>query len=184
MKEKNTDCFENLKFILKNIRNPERLDDHPWTQSLFVRETLDSIPHSTLAGPGQQLVSATVHLFSNMQPSAPPRHGKRLDPRWGEFGLLAALYFTPFNHGTPFPTSLLDAWKSIDTAILYHVYGKPAGQLAREQIQRYQLVGAEVDFGSASTLSDWHKKLCSGWRISCSIGSAFSAIHFQSHLLF
>ncbi|MCK7500508.1 MAG: hypothetical protein MZW92_67395 [Comamonadaceae bacterium] len=93
-----------------------------------------------------------------MQPPTPPRRGKRLDPRWGEFGLLAALYFSPFNHGTPFPSSLLDAWKRIDTAILYHVYGKPAESLTGSEIQRYQLVGAEIEYGSASTLSDWHKK--------------------------
>ena len=158
MMEKNTDLFENLKLILKNIRNPELLDDHPWTQSLIVQEALASNPQLTMADPGQQLVGAIARLFSNMQPSASPRRGKRLDPRWGEFGLLAALYFTPLNHGTPFPTSLLEAWKNIDPAILYHVFGKPAEQLDREQIQRYQLVGADIEYGSASTLSDWHKK--------------------------
>lgn len=156
--EKNPECFETLKAILKYIRTPERLDDHPWIQSLVVQETLDSIPHLRMASPGQQLVTAVARLFSNMQPVAPPRHGKRLDPRWGEFGLLAALYFTPFNHGTPFPTSLMEAWKCIDSAILYHVFGKPAGQLTGEQIEKYQVVGDDVDFGSASTLSDWHKK--------------------------
>jgi len=158
MIEKNPACFADLKQVLKNIRNPERLDDHPWTRSLIVQEALAGVPNLTGAGPGQQLVHAIAALFQKMQPPAPPRRGKRLDPRWGEFGLLAALYFTPFNHGTPYPTSLHEAWEKIDPAIFYQVYGKPAQELAGEQIQRYQLVGAEVEYGSASTLSDWHKK--------------------------
>ena len=158
MIDKDAARFENLKIILKNIRNPELLDDHPWVQSLVVQEALAGSSQLELASPGQQLVSAIARLFSNMQPPAPPRHGKRLDPRWGEFGLLAALYFTPFTHGTPFPTSLLEAWERIDTAVLYHVYEKPVESLTEAQIQRYQLVGTEIEYGSASTLSDWHKK--------------------------
>lgn len=156
--EKDTVCFDNLKTILRHIRNPQALDDHPWTKSLIVRETLAGNSQGGMAGSGQQLVNAIACLFADMQPPTPPRRGKRLDPRWGEFGLLAALYFTPYNHGTPFPTSLLDAWRRIDTAILYHVYGKPAESLTEAEIARYQLVGAEVEYGSASTLSDWHKK--------------------------
>jgi len=158
MMEKNTACFDDLKTILKNIRNPEALNDHPWTQSLIVQDVLAATPHLKMAGPGQQLLGAIASLFTNMQPPAPPRHGKRLDPRWGEFGLLAALYFVPFNYGTAFPTSLLEAWDRIDTAILYAVYGKPAETLAPDEIKKYQLVGAEGEYGSASTLSDWHKK--------------------------
>ncbi len=149
---------EDLKAILKNIRNPGLLDQHPWTKSLIVQERLAQDPRSRQARPGQQLLHAIAGLFQDMQPPTPPRRGKRLDPRWGEFGLLAALYFTPFRHGTPFPTSLVDAWRRIDSAILYQVYGKPAAFLTQEQIQRYQLVGGEVDFGSPSTLSDWHRK--------------------------
>ena len=156
--EKGAACFDDLKTILKQLRNPDSLDDHPWTRSLIVQEMLATSPRSRLARPGQQLANAIASLFADMQPPTPPRRGKRLDPRWGEFGLLAALYFSPFNHGTPFPTSLLDAWKRIDMAILYHVYGKPAEALTGEEIQRYQLVGAEIEYGSASTLSDWHKK--------------------------
>ena len=158
MMEKNQVCYENLKIILKNIRSPEVLNDHPWVRSLIVQEAITHDSHLALTSPGQQLVSAIVRLFPNMQPPAAPRRGKRLDPRWGEFGLLAALYFTPFNQGTAFPTSLLDAWDRIDPAILYQVYGKTAEELSDEQIKRYQLVGTEVEYGSASTLSDWHKK--------------------------
>jgi hypothetical protein len=149
---------ETLKTILKNFRNPALLDDHPWTRSLIVQEGLARDPRCGLAGPGHQLVQAIAGLFSDMQPQTPPRRGKRIDPRWGEFGLLAALYFTPVRQGTPFPTSLLDAWRRIDSAILYAVYGKPAAMLSREEIQKFELVGEEVEYGSTSTLSDWHRK--------------------------
>ena len=158
MMETGIACYETLKTILKHIRNPGVLDDHPWTRSLIVQEVLSERPQWKSANPGQQLVGAIASLFSYMQPSTPPRRGKRLDPRWGEYGLLAALYFAPLNHGTPVPTSLLDAWNRIDTSILYCVYGKPAEMLSREQVQRYRLVGDEIEYGSTSTLSDWHKK--------------------------
>ena len=150
--------FETLKQILRHARNPEKLNDHPWTQSLFVCEALASDPHLTQTSPGQQLIGALAHLFQQLLPATPPRHGLRLDSRWGEFGLLAALYFTPFNHGTPFPSSHLEAWERIDPAILYFVYGKPVQALSREEVEKYQLVAGELEYGSASTLSDWHRK--------------------------
>jgi len=150
--------FETLKQILRHVRNPDLLNDHPWTRGLIVQDALASAPQLTQASPGQQLIHALVSLFPGLQPASPPKRGKRLDPRWGEFGLLAALYFTPFNHGKPFPTSHLDAWGRIDPAILYFVYGEPADALVEEQVKRYQLVGADLEYGAASTLSDWHKK--------------------------
>ena len=119
---------------------------------------MDGLPHLSLASPGQQLVSAIAALFPKMRPPAAPRRGKRLDPRWGEFGLLAALYFVPFQRGTAFPASLMEAWDCIDGAILFSVYGRSAAELAEGQVQAYRLVGEEVEYGSASTLSDWQKK--------------------------
>jgi hypothetical protein len=156
--DRNTPAFETLKEILRHVRDPDLLNDHPWTRSLIVQEARAGASQLTEAGPGQQLVSAIVSLFPQLQPASPPRRGKRLDPHWGEFGLLAALYFTPFNNGKPFPTSLMDAWGRIDPAILYFVYGKPVEELAQEQIQRYELAGADLEYAAASTLSDWHKK--------------------------
>ncbi|MEP7133557.1 MAG: DUF4012 domain-containing protein [Chloroflexota bacterium] len=150
--------IEELKQILHHVRSPEALDDHPWTRSLIVREVYGKTPHLIQVNPGQQLIGALASLFQQLQPANPPRAGKRLDPRWGEFGLLAALYFAPFNYGTPFPSSLLDAWRRIDSAILYLVYGKPVEELSEEQIKTYQLVGSDLEYGSTSTLSDWHKK--------------------------
>jgi hypothetical protein len=155
-----TSPFETLKQILRSVRDPDALNDHAWTHSLIVQEALARDPGLRGVSPGQQLIGALAGLFPELQPATPPRCGKRLDPRWGEFGLLAALYFTPFNHGTSYPTSLMQAWARIDPAILYFVYrvdGTSAG-LTEKQIQRYQLVGGDLEYGSPSTLSDWHRK--------------------------
>jgi hypothetical protein len=150
--------FETLKQILRYARQPYLLNDHPWTRSLIVQEALDSCPQLAQAEPGQQLIGALAGLFPALQPATPPRAGKRLDPRWGEFGLLAALYFKPFTDGSSFPSSLLDAWGRIDCAILHFVFNGSAAVLPEEQIEKYRLVGADVEYGTASTLSDWHRK--------------------------
>ena len=110
--DEQAELFESLRQILRQIRDPQSLNDHPWTSSLIVREALEEDPQLREACPGQQLIAAIVRLFSQLRPPAPPRRGKRLDPRWGEFGLLAALYFTPFNHGTPYPNTMMDAQPS------------------------------------------------------------------------
>ncbi len=154
----NLEYFEILKQLLKNVRDPNSLNGHPWADSLFVEDAVIGDPGLQHESPGGQLVTALADLFPQMMPSTPPRRGKRLDPRWGEFGLLAALYFTPFNHGTAYPTTLMDAWGRIDEAILYFVYGKPAGELSPEEVEKYRLVGDDLEYGSASTLSDWQRK--------------------------
>ena len=158
MIDDNASPFETLKQILRHVRNPDELNDHAWTRSLIVEQARASTPQLSQGSPGQQLIGALAGLFKELQPAAPPRSGKRLDPRWGEFGLLAALYFTPFNHGMPYPTSLVEAWGRIDQAILTFVHGTSAEGLTGEQIQRYQLVGSDLEYASPSTLSDWHRK--------------------------
>ncbi len=149
---------EILRDILENINEPERLNLHPWTSRSFVVEAVERNPHLRNQSPGQQLIAALGDLFSRMMPSTPPRRGKRLDTHWGEFGILAARYFAPLQFGTPVPNSMRDAWGRIDSAILYCVYGKPVEALAEEQIKLYQLVGLDLEYACASTLSDWHKK--------------------------
>lgn len=158
MTAENPAPYETLKDILRQSRNPELLDDHPWTQGLFVQEALESNPQLGQASPGGRLVGAIAELFPQLKPANPPRRGLRLDPRWGEFGLLAALYFMPYHNGSSFPSSLLDAWGRIDPAILYFVYGKPADALGEGQAEQYRLVGDDLEYGAASTLSDWHRK--------------------------
>lgn len=150
--------FETLKEIFRHIREPELLNNHLWVQSLFVQEAISNKPRSGQVNSGQLMFEAISDLFRELQPANPPRKGKRLDPRWGEFGLLAALYLIPIEQGLSFPTSLLDAWGRIDSAILYCVFGKPLENLTEEQVNTYRLVGPEAEFGSTSTLSDWHKK--------------------------
>ena len=147
-----------LKNILENTNHPEQLDSHPWASSLFVKETVDRNPSLRAEKPGWQLIAALCELFSQMMPSTPPRHGKRLDNHWGEFGLLAARYFVPLQFGTAIPNTLRDTWGRIDSAILHCVYGKSADSLEEAQIKLYQLVGDDLEYSCASTLSDWHKK--------------------------
>jgi hypothetical protein len=92
-----------------------------------------------------------------MMPSTPPRQGKRLDTRWGEFGILAAQYFTPFFFGQPSPASLRDAWGCIDRSILLFVFGNSGAVPSEEVKESYKLVGKELEVAPNSTLSDWHR---------------------------
>ncbi|HSA99810.1 MAG TPA: hypothetical protein VLE49_04115, partial [Anaerolineales bacterium] len=146
------ESVESLKYILENSLRPECLDSHPWTSSSIMQE-VDGAQH-----PGPRLVLAVGRLFTQMMPSTPVKRGKRLDSRWAEFGILAALYFAPIEFGTPSPGSLREAWGRIDQSILYFVYGKKQDELSEAEINAYKLVGDEPEVASISTLSDWHRK--------------------------
>ncbi len=148
---------EALRAILENIHHPEMLDSHPWVSRLFVKETVTRRPELGRQSPGAQLVGALAESFAKNIPSNPPRRGKRLDTRWGEFGLLAAQYFAPLQFGAPIPTSLRDAWGRMDHAILLYVFGR-ADSLSQDEIAAYKLVGDELEVAPTSTLSDWHTK--------------------------
>lgn len=156
--EDTTEHFQSLKEILENIHNPDQLNSHLWMESLIVQDALDSAPDLAQLSPRQQLVMAIAGLFSQMMPSMPPKQGTRLDPRWGEFGILAALYFAPLNFGTPFPPTMRDAWGRIDESILLFVYEKSGATLTDQQVAQYQLVGDELEEGPASTMSDWNRR--------------------------
>ncbi|HLO31262.1 MAG TPA: DUF4012 domain-containing protein [Anaerolineales bacterium] len=149
---------ENLKNILENIHHPELLDGHLWASRLFVKDALSTNPQLRKESPGQQLSAALGELFSKTMPSTPPRRGKRLDTHWGEFGILAALYFAPSQQGLPPPNSLREAWGRIDQAISFYVYGSQADCLSEQELESYRLVGHEVEVAPTSTLSDWHRK--------------------------
>lgn len=146
-----------LRQILENLRFPDRLDSHPWAKSLTVREAVAR--DASLAGksPGEQLALTVGELFRQMLPATPPQDGKRLDTRWGRFGILAANYFAPLLFGRMVPHNLREAWRRIDQAILLFVYGAPADQLKPEQVQAYRLIGDEPDLAANSTISDWHR---------------------------
>lgn len=149
---------EALRAILENIRHPEMLDSHPWVSRLFVEDAVARLPELGRQSPGAQLVGALADFFATMLPSAAPRRGKRLDTRWGEFGLLAAQYFAPLRFGVPIPSSLREAWGRIDRVILLYVFGRGPESLSQNEIEAYKLVGDEPEVAANSTLSDWHTK--------------------------
>ena len=146
-----------LKQILQNLRFPDRLDSHPWAKSLTVREAVERDPSLTEKNPGTQLIMTVGKLFRQLMPTTPPQDRKRLDTRWGHFGILAANYFVPLLFGRMYPRTLREAWRRIDQAIFLFVYGATANQLTPEQIQAYRLVGDEPDWAANSTISDWHR---------------------------
>ena len=146
-----------LRRVLENLRSPERLDSHPWTASLTVQEAVSHDSRLDGKSPGTQLALAIGELFREMMPVTPPHDGKRLDTRWGRFGILAANYFAPLLYGRLYPHTMREAWRRIDPATLLFVYGKTADELTPEQVRAYRLVGDEVDFAANSTISDWHR---------------------------
>jgi hypothetical protein len=150
--------FDTLKYILDNGHRPQLLDSHPWTKSLIVMRAVEGKPELLKKNPGQRLVLAIGELFADMMPANPPRRGKRLDTRWGEFGILAAQYFAPLMYGAPVPGSLREAWGQIDRSILIFASKKPIQDLSDVERDAYRLVGSELSIAPNSTLSDWHKK--------------------------
>ena len=107
--------------------------------------------------PGYQLLATLGQLFRATMPSTPPREGKRLDTNWGRFGILAALYFAPFEHGSVHPTSLLDAWGRIDQVLPLFVFEADHSPPATNP-ELYRLGGGENEAVPTSTLSDWHNR--------------------------
>jgi hypothetical protein len=154
----NTNNLEILRSILEKSHQPQLLDSHPWTRSLFVLQAKTDLPELIEKRPGQRLVLAITKLFTQIMPATPPRRGKRLDTHWGEFGILAAMYFGPLLYGEPVPSSLREAWGRIDQNILLFVYGKQGEALSDEEKEPYKLVGNEASIAPNSTLSDWHRK--------------------------
>jgi hypothetical protein len=153
-----SDSADELRIILENMHTPDALNTHAWANRLFVTASVSTDSGRQDQGPGQRLVEAVGDVFVKMMPGTSPRHGKRLDTRWGEFGLLAAMYFAPLKFGAPVPTSLRDAWGRIDSSILLFVFGGNADNLQKEQVDAYKLVGDEPEAAPNSTLSDWHRK--------------------------
>ena len=153
-----SEYLENLKYILENSLHTELLDSHPWTSSPIMQEIDADAAGLQDKSPGHRLVFAINKLFTQMKPSTPPKHGKRLDTRWGEFGILAAQYFAPLTFGAPSPDSLRDAWGRIDQSILLFVYGKSDDSLSDVEKEAYKLVGNELEVAPNSTISDWHRK--------------------------
>ena len=145
-----------LKQILDNLYSIGDLDTHPWTNSLFVQSYIESNKGVKEENPGRQLVLAVCSTFRDMMPVNPPKRGKRLDTRWGKFGLLAAQYFYPYEYGRKQPESLRDAWAGIDQAILFYRFGVNAELQPDAELSKYKLVSNEPEITPLSTISDWH----------------------------
>ena len=139
-----------LKDILDHLHEPWLLDSHPWAQGRLAQRAPG-------AKPGERLVQAIRQVFRETMPSAPPRRGKRLDTRWGEFGLLAAQYFAPLAFGLPRPRTQREAWQAIDSAILLFVFGADVVP-TDEQRAAYRIVGDEPEIAPNSTISGWNSK--------------------------
>ena len=140
--------LELLKTVLANLRDPAQLNDHPWARSIAgPRET----------SPGARLVELVGQVFPKMLPASAPRAGKRLDTRWGAFGILAAQYFAPLTYGTPTPGSQREAWASLDHSIYLFVFGRVDG-LSPDKLACYRFAANESEPAPNSTLSDWHRK--------------------------
>ena len=147
-----------LKQVLDNLSAIDRLDQHPWVDALFVKAYKSFDKASKVESSGQRLVDALSAIFKDMMPVNPPKRGKRLDTRWGKFGLIAAQYFFPYEIGIQFPASLRDAWGGIDQAILYYRYGEKIKSLSNDEVNQYKLVSDELEVAPISTISDWHVK--------------------------
>lgn len=147
-----------IKAILEQAISPSQLDNHPWMMSLTVRDFIANTPSLGSHSPGYQLLAALCALFQETMPGTPPRQGKRLDPHWGQFGILGALYFAPFEFDTVRPATQLDAWGRIDDVISLFVFGKQELGVPGEDAKRYCLVGNETEAAPISTISGWHKK--------------------------
>jgi hypothetical protein len=143
---------ELLKSILENLREPDALNDHPWALSMSATGRGSNADQL-----GESLVKSVTGIFHKMMPPSPPHAGKRLDTRWGAFGILASRYFAPLLWGTPFPSSLREAWENMDRSILFFVYGRMDG-LSEAERAPYCFAGNELEPAPNSTLSDWHRK--------------------------
>jgi hypothetical protein len=150
--------YNDLKIILDNLGTPERLDDHPWINSLAVKTLVENEPVIQQKSPGFQLAVALCRIFRKMMPSTLPKHGKRLDTNWCQFGLLAAQYFAPFEFGSISPNSLRDAAGRIDHAIYLYISNKSESEISASEIDQYKVIGNECELTPVSTLSDWHTK--------------------------
>src|SRR5512140_2214033 len=139
-----------LKQVLEHLYEPCTLDSHPWATSRLAQ-------NAPGAKPGEKLAQAIRQVFRETMPGVPPRRGKRLDTRWGAFGLLAAQYFAPLEFGLPAPRTQRDAWQAIDQAILLFVFGKDAAPTDKQRAA-YRLVGDEPEIAPNSTISGWNSK--------------------------
>ncbi|MBX3048651.1 MAG: DUF4012 domain-containing protein [Anaerolineales bacterium] len=148
---------ELLKDVLSQHKEPQKLVDHPWVDSLVVQDYQERNP-TAANNSSYALLQALADLFKDMLPSTPPRRGKRLDTAWGQFGVLGAMYFAEIEFGLPAANSLRDAWGKIDNVISLYVRQKFGDGLSQAEEEKYYLLSDEKEITPTSTLSDWHAR--------------------------
>ena len=102
---KSSTAYEELKYILDNVRTPDLLNDHPWTSSLVVVQGVLGDKFLSVRLQDSTHFSLEYTFPPNDAQYAPDAR-KRLDTRWCQFRMLATEYFVPFLYGTPYSTSL------------------------------------------------------------------------------
>lgn len=154
--------IEELKRVLHSIEHPHSLNDHPWAWSGFVKEHAQKFPDLQALSRGELLLHTIKYHFLKLLPQSPPRPGKRIATKWGQFGILAARYFYPLTEGNPPPPTLEEAWRNIDESVNYFVEAKAAGDAKSESgIQLFtfsDVMELSPNSPPLSTLSDWHTR--------------------------
>lgn len=148
---------ETVREILAHGKDAYKLADHPWAHSLLVAD-FKSRTGKDGNNSGYLLLEALAELFKGMLPSTPPRRGKRLDTSWGQFGMLAAMYFAEIEFSFPAASSLRDAWGKIDNVISLYIRQKYGEDIAQAEEEKYYLLSNEREITPTSTLSDWHAR--------------------------
>jgi hypothetical protein len=144
-----------IKYILGSVGNPDELNRHPWVDSLVVQKAVGAHPELGDKKPGYRLLFALYDTFYQMMPKTPPVRGKRSYTKWGQFGILAAKYFTPLIAGSVPPDSLYEAWLGIDESI-QSLISTQAGEYNNSQAGNIKFKDGSDGVPPTSTLSTWH----------------------------
>lgn len=152
-----------LKEIVVKTRKPDELNEHPWTNALFVGQHVQANSHLQSRRRGYQLISAIAEQFRATQPLKPPELHKIKSKRnasWGRFAAVGAYLRPLLSDGLRPPTTLEEAGDHINDTILYFVFGPERSQVTPEQEERYKLIKYEISDDSIapvsrSTLRDW-----------------------------
>lgn len=151
----NSPFFENsvdlLRAALEDLEEPWKLNSHPWANSALTQGKPGNEP-------GEQLAFALEEIFLQTMPSQPPRKGKRLDTKWGQFGILAAQHFAPRTFHLHHPETQRNAWLAIDQAIALYAARMRNLPAASFELEKYQLIRHEVEVAPSSTISGWYSK--------------------------
>jgi hypothetical protein len=152
-----------LREILKSVPKPDKLNDHPWVECLFVRHHVKGNRLLEKRRPGYQLAFALATIFIELQPNRPPESQKeksRLNARWARFATLGA-YFAPLliQGSGAAPVTVTDIGARINETIVELVTGKAFDEADEATRTKYRLIYVPEHVSDApvsrSTLNDW-----------------------------